>query len=305
MSDPKVREDAQHSIAKRALLARIKLGAWGGGLSDKITTDEVQRNHGAKKGHGRYVKWLVTNEALKPIATVQRNIRALHLELTLPWQDTWRLLPVTTYYEYRDEMAKLESQLIHERTALIEKFPEIMEEARERLATLYDEGDYPTSDELARKFYLNVEYAQVPDTRNFYVDLAESEKEEIQQSVQAHLEARMQGAVADLYQRLGDVVERCKTALDSGKFGKVLWSGINEVCDLAPRLNVTENEGLATAVTTLRNAFTGVEDPQELREKSKQFKPEKAQEIKTQIDNLRTMMAGYYAVSDDAPEVAE
>ena len=289
---------AEHSIARRALLARIKLGSWGGGITDRATTEKIRQDAGAQRDHGRYIKWLVDRDSLKGLKKVARDIRRLHIETTLPWQDTWRILPVTMYHEYSRKMGELESQLVQERTELAQRFLSIKDDAKRRLGNLYRETDYPTRDQIAARFYLHVEHAQVPDVSNFYVDLAEDEKEEVAKSVRNHLEARLQGAVADLYQRLGNTVEWARNAMDGGRFPTGLWKAIEEVCDLAPRLNVTEHEGITEAVANLRAVFSGVDAPKTMRKTSKDFDENKTREVSEKLDSLRTKMAGYYSVTE-------
>ena len=289
--------DSQTAISKRALLSRLETGGWQGSAIDKDVTQEVHVNHGAAEKAGKYTKYLLNPDALKEVRQVRRDVRDHHLEVTLPWQDTWRLLPVAAYAAYKERMGAFESAMVIARQELAGELPQWKEEARQRLGDLYHDEDYPTADDLAARWTVAVEYAQVPDAKHFIADVAAEERAEISANIQAQIEARVSGAVADLYGRIAGVVDWAMESLDKAKFSGALHKRIMEICDLVPSLNITGDPALTAIVARLRGVFADV-DPAALRGKAKTFDAETQTEVTDAMTELRQKMAGYMPAKD-------
>ena len=133
----------QPAISKRALLARLATGGWRGSTVDQDVTEEVRETHHAGEGHGRYVKNLLAPEATTEVRAIRKAVREYHIRHTLPWQDTWRLLPVDKYDAYKTQLAEYGEKLIAARRALAEQLPHWKDEAKERLGTAFVEEGLP------------------------------------------------------------------------------------------------------------------------------------------------------------------
>ena len=286
-------DETKTALAKRALLAKLSTGGWRGAAVDEDVSEDVRKRAGAQEGHGRYVKRLLNREATKECEGIRREAQILHQTVTLPWQDTWRLLPVTGYKSYQAAIAVLEERQIVARAKLASSLEGWKQEARERLGDLYDEDEYPSASDLASRFFIEAQFGQVPDVKHFIADVNEAERAEIERNISEQIEARIKGAVSDLYQRLDGLLSWVAESLEKGKFGTLMWTRISEVCDLLPRLNITNDEHLASMVERLRTAFSGISDPKELRPKEKAFDPEKKTEVVDALAELRERMGGY------------
>ena len=127
---------------------------------------------------------------------------------------------------------------------------------------------------MAARWTIDAEYAQVPDTKHFIADVAEEERAEIQEPTSsAQIEARVSGAVSNLYHRIAKVVEWVSESLGKERFSGALYRKIQDIVDLVPQLNVTDDPGLDAIVERLRETFAGV-DPKALRPKAKGFDAE-------------------------------
>lgn len=292
-------EKEQTAISKRALLARLATGGWKGSTVDKDVTEEVRENHNAGEGHGRYVKNLLAPEASTAVRAIRKAVREYHIRHTLPWQDTWRLLPVDKYDAYKRQIAIYEEKMVAARRDLAEQLPHWKEEARERLGTAFVEEDYPTPEQLAACWTIDVEYAQVPDAKHFIADVAADERAEITENIQRQLEARVAGAVTNLYHRIAGVIEWIEKALDKELFSTALHKKVADICDLVPQLNITNDPGLDAVVETLRAAFAGT-DPKELRPKAKGYDGGKRQVVSDAVTALRERMGGYLPAKEGA-----
>ena len=292
--------DVATNLAKKALLVKLVTGGWRGSVVDEDVQERVRRDNNAAEGHGRYTKYLLASDALKWVNAVRRRCRWSHVLATLPWQDTWRMIPVAEYDAYKTKHAEYEAEMVKARADLRKQYEHWKEEARHRLGDLFDESEYPSANELANRFYVQFEVGTVPDVEHFIADVSDEERAEIKASMEAQIEARIKSAVQDLYQRVGDVLEAVRASLDKEKFSTALWGKVQDVIDVIPRLNITGEGDLAGAVQRLREAFSGVA-AEELRAGAKKhFNPGKKAEISLAVDELRSKMAGYYAVTEEA-----
>ena len=229
---------------------------------------------------------------------MRRDVRDHHLKVTLPWQDTWRLLPVTAYAVYKERMGAFESAMVTARQELAGELPQWKEEARTRLGDLYHDEDYPTADELAARWTVAVEYAQVPDAKHFIADVAAEERAEISANIQAQIEARVSGAVADLYGRIAGVVDWAMESLGQARSSAARsTSGSWKYVTWCRSLNITNDPALTAIVARLRGVFADV-DPAALRGKAKTFDAETQTEVTDAMTELRERMAGFIPAND-------
>ena len=276
------------------MLARLATGGWRGSTVDKEITDTIRHEHDAGEDAGKYLKNLLPASATKEVRAIRRDVRDYHLDVTLPWQDTWRLLPVAQYEAYKAKMGEFEAKLVTARTELARNLPQYIRDAKAELGTMFNPNDYPTPEEMATRWTLDIEFAQVPDVKHFIADVAEEERAEIQANIQAQLERRISGTVTDLYQRIAEVIDWIAESLGKEKFSSALYKKVQEICELVPALNVTQDADLSAIVVRLRSVFQGI-DPAQLRGRAKTFDAGKQQEVSTAISDLRAKMAGYVA----------
>ncbi len=81
-----------------------------------------------------------------------------------------------------------------------------MEEARVRLGGLFRSEDYPAPEELRSKFSFETKVMPLPDAGDFRVTLGDEEKERIKRQITAAVEASLQVASRELWQRLCEAV---------------------------------------------------------------------------------------------------
>lgn len=292
--------NGQTNLAEKALLIRLITGGWRPSVVDEEVQERVRAENNAAEGHGRYTKFLLTSDAFKWVNAVRRKMRWAHVLATLPWQDTWRLIPVHEYDAYKKRFARFEAEMIKARNDFRNQYEHWKEEARHRLGDLYDESEYPTADEASQRFWLRYEVGTVPDVNHFIADVSDEERAEIIRSVTEQNERRIKAAIEDLYQRVGNLLESARASLDKEKFSTALWEKVRDIIDVIPRLNITGEGELAGAVARLREAFAGVA-AEELRAGAKKhFNPEKKAVVSEAVDELRAKMAGYYVVPEES-----
>src|SRR6202158_4544488 len=101
--------------------------------------------------------------------------------------------------------------------ALVEKFGQLVADAKVRLGSLFREGDYPHPDELRSKFSFETKVMPLPDGGDFRVALGDEEKERVKRRITTAVEASLQVASRDLWQRLYEAVSHLAERLSAYK----------------------------------------------------------------------------------------
>lgn len=255
------------SINKKAMLVYLNISIWTARKYDKRVSREIEAKYQADEA-GRYNKILIAKTHLANIQKISSAARSFHYENTLPWDDKGgRLLPAANYFNYISSIRSFKDDFEREINHFLAVYPNLKEEARQRLHGLFNEEDYPDPGSLAAKFAFRNSILPMPTAQDFRVELRESEVESIRESIKEQIEASTQAAQHDLWQRIFKVVSHMSERLSDpdNKFKNSLVSNISELCDLLPKLNVTNDAKLDKAVEEIKAKLT-VHDSQVLRD---------------------------------------
>ena len=296
------------NLTHDAMLVSLRIAAWSGRLHDRQASTHVAVHHEASTAAGRYNKCLLPRTAFAAINATVSAARTTHYANTLPWDDQGsRLLTVANYERYTELMDGLRERMVRERARFIEDYEHHIDQARLDLGRLFRIEDYPSKEALQGRFSLRYRITEVPDPEHFMAKLATDDVERIRRDIESEVEERLHGAVGDLYRRFGEAIERVCDRLREDVNGKPLVfrdtmiSNIRELVDVAPRLNIFDDEELARLCEQVKEKIAGVE-PDALRP-SKTFDPVARERVKRDADELMERFAGYFAHA--AEHVAE
>ncbi len=198
---------AEPSLCSRAMLCSLSISMWSARKHDPDASQEIAQRHGAQADAGRYHKVLLPKEALAEVQKIVSDARQQHYFMTLPWDDNgYRVLPSAAYMDHTEKMRELSNRFMPAVDALAHEFGNLVEQAKVRLSGLFRSEDYPAPDELRSKFSFDTKVMPLPDAGDFRVTLGEEEKERIKRQITATVEASLQIASRDLWQRLYEAV---------------------------------------------------------------------------------------------------
>jgi hypothetical protein len=242
------------SLSNRAMLVSLNVSLWEGRRYDRGISREVADNHGSDLELGRFNKSLLDKGALLSITKAVSALRTWHDENTLPWlQRGANILPSGNYFAY---MAGISQRRIAFDAAVREfcgAYDSHIEEAKRKLNGLFRQSDYPTREQVARRFNVDCSVVNLPDASDWRVQLGDDEEARIK----ADIERRGADAIAQannaLWERCHNVVSAMADRLSAydvtvgadGKpkvahpFRDSLVTNIRELVDLLPRLNLT------------------------------------------------------------------
>jgi hypothetical protein len=282
------------------MLCSLSISMWSARKHDPDASQEIAQRHGAHADAGRYHKVLLPKEALAEVQKIVSDARQEHYFMTLPWDDNgYRVLPSAAYMDHTEKMRELSNRFGPAVDALAGEFGKLVEQAKVRLGGLFRPEDYPAPDELRRKFSFETKVMPLPDAGDFRVTLGEEEKERIKRQITAAVEASLQVASRELWQRLYEAVSHLGERLQAYKvtdegvehpFRDSVVTNLMKLVDVLPKLNVTADPELQRLADQVRASL--VVDPQELR-RSESIRSETAKKASAICDRMAAYMGGY------------
>lgn len=251
-------------LSKHGMLANLKIRQWSGKKQGRKVTRQIEKDHNARDA-GRFNKTLISDDELKDIQKIATAARAYFYEATLPWADNGdRLLPSKNIFEFLTEIRKFREQFDEACTKFITMYPDLKNQAKVRLNGLYDESDYPPLSKLAGKFQLKPQTMPIADLDDFRVAIDPLEVEKLKTEIEESINERIYHATQNIWERIRDAVSHMYNKLsdEDGKFHSSLVSNVEDLIDLLPRLNFTNDPNITRIVTQMRNI---VVDPDTLR----------------------------------------
>jgi len=288
------------SLSSRAMLCSLSISMWSARKHDPEASEEIAQRHGAQADAGRYHKVLLPKAALAEVHKIASEARQEHYFMTLPWDDNgYRVLPAAAYMDHTEKMRELANRFTPAVDTLAQQFGQLVEEAKVRLGGLFRSEDYPPPDELRSKFSFATKVMPLPDAGDFRVALGDEEKERIKRQITAAVEASLQVASRELWQRLYDAVSHLAERLQAYKvtgqgvehpFRDSVITNLVKLVDVLPKLNVTADPELGRLAAEVRASL--LVDPQELRQ-SEAVRTETAKQAMVISARMSAYMSGY------------
>jgi hypothetical protein len=222
------------SIASSAVLIDLNISVWTARKLDKNVSKEIDVRKNTTIKAGNYNKHILAgSDQLEAITKLASEIREWHGRQTLPWSDTGtRLLPMSNFFEYKDQLSKYETDFKERVDKFIHEYPNIITVMAFKLGELFDRGEYPEATSIASKFNLRYTIMPVPEVNDFRIDIGEQMKVEMQQEYQS-----------------GD---------DKKIFRDSLVDNALELTNLLTKLNVTNDPKLEQARQALERSLVHV-----------------------------------------------
>ena|ERR1700674_1779289 len=288
------------NLTERAMLVNLSISQWTAVKNDKKVNREVSQNHGNDESMGRFNKSLVAKSALEKITKIASAARVEHYRRTLPWRDGGdRVLSSAGYFDYMQAMRKFQDDWEPAIAEFFSGYPAYVQDAKSKLNGLFDAADYPSESKIREKYSLSIDVMPMPTSEDFRVNLGTVETEKIRQQITADSQAMLARAMADIWQRMRDVVSKLVERLKiyeqtpDGKvknpFRDTLVTNITDLLDILPSLNVTEDQTITKFAADLRKELTAY-TPDQLRE-SETLRAD----ISSRADEILSKMSAFLA----------
>ena len=287
------------NLTHDAMLVSLRITAWSGRLYDREASNHVAAHHDAAASAGRYNKRLLPKSAFAALTATMSRARTEHYANSLPWDDQGsRLLTVANYDRYTGLMDGLRERMVRERARFIEDYDDNVDQARIDLGKLFRIEDYPSKEALHGRFAIRHRITPVPDADHFMAKLASDDTDRVKRDIERQIEERLHDAVADLYRRLGEALQRVSDRLQEDHEGKPhvfrnsMIENVRDLVDVVPRLNIFGDDELARLCEQVKERIASA-DPDTLRP-SANFNPNLRRQVKRDADALMQRFAGYF-----------
>ncbi|MDB6024025.1 MAG: uncharacterized protein JWM68_248 [Verrucomicrobiales bacterium] len=236
-----------------AALVRLSIGVFSNSRNDPGITQDVRVLHKLSGKAGKWIKYKLPEEALMPIKKFAGECRRRHYDLTLPWEDAYRLLTVASQASYNDQFTGFQKEFNKLVEAFIEEYPNWLAQARIMHSKTFNAADYPTVQGMRESFKFEMEYTPVPNANHFVKSFAEEQVTAMSQDLEARNEQRIAEAVADTWNRMIAPVRAMADKLSSkeGIFRDTLVQNIKDIVELVPALNLTNNPQIVEAAKVI------------------------------------------------------
>jgi hypothetical protein len=223
-------------ILQGCLLVGLSIGTWTGQRFDKKNTNKIIADTNAHEDALRVNKHLISKEALIPIGSSVNAIRSHFYKETLPWKDNGdRLITRPAYMDFiprHQELVRAFNEQVDE--FINEGYPRAMEIAEFRMGKAYEPQDYPHPNRLRAQFHITLDVTKVPDEMDFRLA-----------SDPTKLQARINGAIQGLWDRLRENLEAIVSGVENGKLKTATLNNMRILLGTIPKLNFTNDEQLA------------------------------------------------------------
>ncbi|HKS76448.1 MAG TPA: hypothetical protein VJQ82_24755 [Terriglobales bacterium] len=288
------------TLSSRAMLCSLSISQWSASKHDPQISEEIAVHHGAQPDVGRYNKLLIPKETLAEVRRIAGEARREHYFMTLPWDDNgYRVLPAAVYMEHTEKLRAYSGECVAAVEVFATQFDQLVVESRSRLGGLFRPEDYPASKEIRDKFGFETKVLPLPDANDFRVSLGNEEKDRIKRQITASVEASLNVASRELWQRLYEAVSHMAERLSAYKttelgvehpFRDSIVTNMVKLVDLMPRLNITGDPELERLTSQVRASL--LVDPEQLRQ-SESIRADTAMKAARIAQQMSAYMGGY------------
>lgn len=255
-------------VKNELILVALNISMWSGRKFDKKVTAEVEKRH--KTGNaGRFNKILIQSEGyMKELTKIAGQARTFFYDNTLPWGKNNYILTAQNYITFTETIADLSIKFQTALNGFLETYPAQIEEAMERLKTLFNRNEYPPLAEITRKFSFGVSYMPIGDPNDIRLRIASQDREELMKTIKNEMEANISEAVNEMMNRAKEHITGLVTKLKEKDpiFRDSLIGNIKELIDLFPKLNFTGDAKIAALCEEMKELLV---DPENLRNDNK------------------------------------
>jgi hypothetical protein len=273
---------AYASISSSAMLVDVGISVWTGRKLDKQVSAEIDQAKSTKTKAGNYHKNLLAgSEKLAEIGKIASAVRNWHYTQTSPWSDAGsRLLPATLFIDYKLKLTEYEKMFSDAVDKFLSEYDTLVTQSAFTLGALFNRDDYPSVDEIKRKFAFTYTFSPVPEVGDFRVDVGNQGMQELRTNFETAINSRIKTAIDDMRTQLLEQLSHMSEKLSDLDEPRVLKDGtvvstqifrdslIDNAVDLVKNfkhLNIMQDPDIETMRSELERAIKNI-DAQQLRE---------------------------------------
>ena len=201
-----------------------------------------------------------SNKQYKQIVSIRNAIRRDWIRMSLPCMDSGvRLIRKEDSEKFQTVMHGHRAAFIQAVEALDAEWPSIQAEMREKLGSLYTEGDYLVKPSETMRFYWEYVNMTIPDSLKEAIYQQELEK--FREKADATLALIRLSFIEEFAGLVNNLVDRLATDPETGKVKRFKSATVDNLKDFLVRfkeLNCTDDEQLAELMDRAEQLISGV-----------------------------------------------
>jgi len=212
---------------------------------------EVEAEKSRLSLHKRIAQCEEYDKCVAIATSVRKDIREKWGFPTVVLRDGVYIIPIELVEEVKEYIEEKKAEFNSWRDRFIKKYTRLIEEDRVRLGILFSESDYPSPEEMARKFYVYYRFFEINDLP---IGLEERQKELEEEYKQ--LQYFLRKGMLEIFQ----TVLNCLGTTPSGRKGGIKEKTFERLCfllDVFGKRNITEDKELADIVDKMKAIFEG------------------------------------------------
>lgn len=269
MTPPAVSVDTKVSeLCDRVLLTHFTVSMYRATKADKESGDELAEQKKADKTMVTVTKRLLESGAMSEHTKIERRMKKWWKQHTLPFtQESTRMLPNEHYFDFVKEFNECNELWEKANESFFKRWPTLKAEAKKLGGDFLKDEYYPSVQELQSKFVFEYQIFPMPSGSGFFQSkFSDAENKRIQKQIDKASAAAAEQAVSSMFKRFIVPVAHMRNKLTeykadptnevATKFHESLLTNIEELIDLVPTLNITNNKELEKIAIKMTKELT-------------------------------------------------
>jgi hypothetical protein len=256
-------------------------------IARKESEDTEYRYMTAKK-QGVVIKKLFSRKDISKLTKLASSARRTLEDISLPFGKGFRLIPTEKYFDLVDTMRPYSQGYDNLKTEFVRQYTDILARSQRDLGGLHREEDYPSVENIANRFYFNIEVSVVPKNTAFdqLSGIGQTEIAALKAKAAQEQQEKLESTVDHLAKSLLTPLSKAaaKLTVKDAVFRDTLIGNVRKAIDLIDDLNITQNPNLIALAQEAEDILQGIE-PKDLRT-DKELRKEVAEETKALVDKV-------------------
>jgi len=259
------------SLASSAVLVSVDISVWSATKQDRGISDEVTTAKNADKSAGRYVKNLLANHPKhKAVVNYRQTVYNWLQRRTYRWNQSQNLLPSVDVPKFKQEYHEHQIAFHALVDSLTSDYDSIVSDMAFKQGTMFNRNDYPTKEQVASKFSLNLYVSEVP-MNDFRCGIANDIADDLFNTYKQQAHGIIESIAQEQSERMVEVMESIShcCGIDESEVNgeirtkrrKIYDTTIQkalEMCESFKRFNLKNDSGLEQARASLEKVLRGV-----------------------------------------------
>ena len=259
------------SLASSAVLVSVDISVWSATKQDRGISDEVTTAKNADKSAGRYVKNLLANHPKhKAVVNYRQTVYNWLQRRTYRWNQSQNLLPSVDVPKFKQEYHEHQIAFHALVDSLTVDYDSIVSDMAFKQGTMFNRDDYPTKEQVASKFSLNLYVSEVP-MNDFRCGIAQNIADDLFNTYKSQSARIIESIAQEQSERMVEVMEsisHCCGVDESEVNGEVRTKRRKiydttiqkalEMCESFKRFNLKKDSDLEQARASLEKVLRGV-----------------------------------------------